>query len=134
MAIDTCVLCSCVQKNRYKFAVVKKISCHRNLTKYRDTVSMNLMGSFKPINAGGRFLHTFNFWVGTLTLKRMGGGSNWHIAFLKARYDVLDAARFVKPSCNFHFWCLWWVRKKKFGGPKEFFSKILHSKFFFRKF
>ena len=61
------------------------------------------------------------------------GGSNWHIAFFKARYDVSNAARCVKPSCNFHFWCLWWVTKKKFGGPKEFFSKIFHSKFFFQK-
>ena len=62
-----------------------------------------------------------------------GGGSNWHIALLKARYDILDAARCVKPSRNFHFWCLWWVTKKKFGGPKEFFSKTLHSKFNFQK-
>ena len=62
-----------------------------------------------------------------------GGGSNWHIAYLKACYDVLDAARRVEPSCNFHFWCLWWVRKKKIWGSQRIFFKNFAFEIFFSK-
>ena len=39
----------------------------------------------------------------------------------------------VKPSCNYHFWCLWLEENKNFVGCIKNFLKNLRSKKFFCK-
>ena len=62
----------------------------------------------------------------------MGWGLNQPTATLNARCQVWEGVRTVKPSCNFHFWCL-----KSWGnmnlGLYNFFLKFLCSNFFFFK-
>ena len=48
-----------------------------------------------------------------------------------ARHDLGDEVMVVKPSCNYHFWCLWLEENKNFGGCIKFFLKNLRSKNFF---
>ena len=37
----------------------------------------------------------------------------------------------VKPSCNYHFWCLWLEENKNLGGCIKIFLKNLRSKNFY---
>ena len=50
-----------------------------------------------------------------------------------ARHDLGDEVMVVKPSCNYHFWCLWLEENKNFGGCIKFFWKICVRKNFFCK-
>ena len=38
--------------------------------------------------------------------KKTGGGLNQDEGFSSARHDLRDEVMVVKPSCNYHFWCL----------------------------
>ena len=52
----------------------------------------------------------------TLIRPGVGGGWGWNLptATLTACRYVPDGVRTVKPSCNFHFWCLKSFEEKKF--------------------
>ena len=50
-----------------------------------------------------------------------GVGRNPPIPTLTARHFVCDEVRSVKPSCNFHFWCLEQVKNINLEGCKKKF-------------
>ena len=65
--------------------------------------------------------------------KKTGGGLNQDEGSSSARHDLGDEVMVVKPSCNYHFWCLWLEENKNFGGCIKFFWKICVRKIFFCK-
>ena len=60
-------------------------------------------------------------------------GRNQDIARLKASCFDWDEVWVVKPSCNFHFWCLQTTKKNDFGGYIKKFLKNLRKIFLFIK-
>ena len=53
--------------------------------------------------------------------------------FLSTRHDFGEEVMVIKPSCNYHFWCLWLEKNKNFWGCIKRFLKYLRSKLFFAK-
>ena len=60
----------------------------------------------------------------TFNPNKGGVGRNPPIPTLTARHFVCDEVRSVKPSCNFHFWCLEQVKNITLEGCKKIFQKI----------
>ena len=50
------------------------------------------------------------------------GGKSGHN--LDACRNILDAPRFVKPSCNLNFWCLQWLINKEIGAHLNIFWNL----------
>ena len=84
------------------------------------------------------YLHTYTYKF--LTLKRPGGGGglNQDEGSSSARHDLGDEARVVKPSCNYHHWCLYlvcFISNYLFGRPVDtfwhFYGRCLEVAYFF---
>ena len=45
--------------------------------------------------------------------KKLGGGG---AVLLSSCHTIRDEVMVVKPSCNYHFWCLQQVKNKNFWG------------------
>ena len=63
--------------------------------------------------------------------KKTGGGLNQDEGPSSTRHDVGDEVMVIKPSCNYHFWCLWLEENEYVWGFVKIFLKNLRSKNFF---